>query len=200
MMDWAMGGLSNFWTVTMQILVIDHRDSFTYNLVDAFRTLGYGVAVVDSSSWGGEHADTIVLSPGPGRPSDYPETQALVTALPPDTPLLGVCLGMQILNEWSGGETIHAPQPMHGKVSVITHNGRGIFDGLPSPCTAMRYHSLVCRVRSEEWEVTARTDEDIPMALQHRQRPWYGVQFHPESFMTPDGRHLLNNFVRGVMK
>lgn len=194
------------------ILLIDHQDSFTYNLADAFRQLGARVEVVDARHTGLDPAsikcwtpghvrgddmyDAIVLSPGPGRPRDYPQTLAFINSLPPTTPVLGVCLGMQLLNEWSGGETIHAPTPVHGKICPISHMGRGIFSSLPSPCTVMRYHSLACRVTSSDWEILAQSDDGVPMAIQHRVRPWFGVQFHPESFMTPEGLRMLAVFVR----
>lgn len=184
----------------MRLLVIDHNDSFTFNLVDAFRGLGCGVEVVNYKSlrWRGESA--LVLSPGPGRPTDYPETRALVDLWPADRPLLGVCLGMQILNEWSGGETVHAPHVVHGKTCPITHNGQGIFEGIPNPCTVMRYHSLACRITSPDWEVCAWSADGVPMAMCHRHRPWWGVQFHPESFMTPKGKKMLGNWLPLITK
>lgn len=179
----------------MRLLVVDHHDSFTFNLVDAFRVLGCAVDVARSPLATVQEYDALVLSPGPGRPADYPETRALLDHWPEDRPLLGVCLGMQVLNEWRGGETIHAPQVVHGKISPILHDGRGIFSSLSSPCRVMRYHSLACKITSPDWTVCARTEDDVPMAMCYRTRPWWGVQFHPESFMTPEGQTLLNNFL-----
>lgn len=196
----------------MRLLMVDHNDSFTFNLVDAFRGLGCEVDVVRHAGQGagiqiGAHFgprldgrgdvswNALVLSPGPGRPADYPDTRALLDQWPANRPLLGVCLGMQLLNEWSGGETVHAPQVLHGKTCPIFHGGRGVFDSLPNPCTVMRYHSLACKVTSPDWEVYARTGDDVPMAMRHRARPWWGVQFHPESFLTPDGPLVLRNFI-----
>lgn len=179
-------------------VIIDHQDSFTYNLADAFQQLGATVKVVAYCSLplSTIDASTVILSPGPGRPRDYPQTLALLQQLPATLPVLGVCLGMQILNEWSGGETIHAPTLMHGKTCPISHNGRGLFGNLPSPCTVMRYHSLACQITSTDWEVTASADDGIPMAMQHRARPWVGLQFHPESFMTRDGQAILRSFIK----
>ncbi len=185
------------------ILLIDHQDSFTYNLADAFRRLGANVEVVAYKSLplykgepeGVEPFSALVLSPGPGRPSDYPQTLSFINALSPTMPVLGVCLGMQLLNEWSGGETVHAPAVMHGKTCPIVHDGRGVFGSLTSPCMVMRYHSLVCRVDSPDWEILAQTEDGVPMAIQHRSRPWTGLQFHPESFMTPEGNKMLRNWI-----
>jgi anthranilate synthase/aminodeoxychorismate synthase-like glutamine amidotransferase len=197
----------------MRMLMVDHNDSFTFNLVDAFRVLGNEVNVVryaklDPASWNldnrlrwtGEDLEALVLSPGPGRPADYPKTRALLDQWPADRPLLGICLGMQLLNEWSGGKTIYAPQVVHGKTCPIFHDVRGIFEGLPTPCTVMRYHSLACHVTSPEWGVCARSEDHIPMAMRHRTRPWWGLQFHPESFMTSTGQKMLENWILNVSR
>lgn len=197
--------LFNSWTVTVQLLVsdmliIDHQDSFTYNLADAFRQLGATVKVVAYRSLplSTIDASAVILSPGPGRPGDYPQTRAVLQRLPATIPVLGVCLGMQLLNEWSGGKTVHAPSLMHGKTSAISHAGRGLFSSLTSPCKVARYHSLACQITSEDWEVCARSDDETAMAIQHRHRPWWGVQFHPESFLTPDGLIMMHNFIACV--
>lgn len=201
----------------MRLLMVDHNDSFTFNLVDAFRGLGCEVDVfrhpgrragVQSEHLPGcrlpgrhdEQWNALVLSPGPGRPTDYPDTRALLDQWPANRPLLGVCLGMQLLNEWSGGETVHAPQVVHGKVCPIFHDGRGVFGNLPSPCTVMRYHSLACRITSPDWEVCARSADGVPMAMRHRTRPWWGMQFHPESFLTPDGHAMLRAFINATRR
>lgn len=181
----------------MKLLLIDHLDSFTYNLAAALQGLGATVEVVRSNQELRVPSGVagIVLSPGPGRPAEYPQTLQFLAGLPATLPVLGVCLGMQCLNEWSGGTTIVAPTLLHGKTSPITHVGRGLFSELTSPCMVARYHSLACDVRSPEWEITAQTEDGVAMAMQHRSRPWCGVQFHPESFLTPDGLQMLKNWI-----
>ncbi len=185
----------------MRLLMVDHNDSFTFNLVDIFRELGADVEVVNYKSlpFVGRGASALILSPGPGCPREYPETRVLLDHWPADRPLLGVCLGMQILNEWSGGETVHAMQIVHGKTCPVFHDGNGIFDDLANPCTVMRYHSLACRVTSTDWKVCARTQDDTPMAICHHTRPWWGVQFHPESFLTLEGSTMLKNWISTTM-
>ena len=187
------------------VLVIDNYDSFTYNLVQYLGELGAAVRVlrndVESVDAIGEiGADQIVISPGPGRPEDAGVTMEVIRTLGKQTPILGVCLGHQAIGAAFGGSVVRAPVPMHGKTSTIEHNGRGVFTGLTAPFVASRYHSLV--VADEglpgELEVTARTQEDgIIMGLRHRSLPIQGVQFHPESILTGEGRHMLRNFLEG---
>jgi anthranilate synthase component 2 len=189
------------------VLVLDNYDSFTYNLVQYLGELGATVRVVRNdaesvASIADSRPERIVISPGPGRPEDAGTTMDVIRELGHTTPILGVCLGHQAIGAVFGGSVVRAPVPMHGKTSVIVHNGRGVFSGLDEPFVASRYHSLV--VSDEEFpddlEITARTQEDTPgiiMGLRHRVLPIYGVQFHPESILTGEGRHILRNFLEG---
>jgi anthranilate synthase component 2 len=187
------------------VLVIDNYDSFTYNLVQYLGELGATVRVVrnDAESvdaLGRIGADHIVISPGPGRPEDAGVTMDVIRTLGRQTPVLGVCLGHQAIGAVFGGSVVRAPVPMHGKTSTIEHNGRGVFSGLTAPFVASRYHSLVVAEAGlpGELEVTARTQEDgLIMGLRHRSLPIEGVQFHPESILTAEGRHMLRNFLEG---
>jgi anthranilate synthase component 2 len=183
------------------ILVVDNYDSFTYNLVQMFLGRGVAVEVVrndadDVSGLLGRGASGIVLSPGPGRPEDAGVCLELLAA-EPEVPLLGVCLGHQALGLACGGIVEGAAQLMHGKTSRVRHRGLGIFEGLPNPFEATRYHSL--EVRQEELpaalEPVAWSDDGALMAMRHRRRPWWGVQFHPESVLTADGPQLIDNFL-----
>lgn len=184
------------------ILVVDHYDSFTYNLVQLVERLGYETVVVKSDA---ERAETLVarkpagviLSPGPGRPEDAGCFTALLGILPRSTPVLGVCLGHQAIGIACGG-TIERTAPVHGKASLVHHEGKGVLEGLPSPFEAGRYHSLVVE-RDDlpaELELTAWTDDGLVMAAQQREAPRFGVQFHPESILTPEGPKIVENFLR----
>ena len=184
------------------ILVVDHQDSFVYNLVQLVALAGYEVRVVSSDS--ASAADLIalkpagvILSPGPGRPEQAGCFVDLVRALPADVPLLGVCLGHQAIAVAFGAVVGRAPEPVHGKVSLVRHQGSGIFAGLASPLSAGRYHSLVVDEATlpEDLQVDASTDDGLVMAVRHRHRPLYGVQFHPESVLTPAGPRLVDNFL-----
>jgi len=185
------------------VLVLDNYDSFTYNLVQYLGELGATVTVVrnDAESVADIEArrpERIVISPGPGRPEDAGVTMDLIRILGPKTPILGVCLGHQALGAVYGGSVIRAAVPMHGKTSTIEHNGRGVFSGLTAPFQASRYHSLVVAEENlpGDLEITARTrEEGIIMGLRHRTLPVHGVQFHPESIMTSEGRRILRNFL-----
>jgi len=187
----------------MKVLLLDNYDSFTYNLYQYLGELGAEVEVerndqisVDDAL--GRRPDRIVISPGPGNPDQAGISLDLIRRVPQDLPLLGVCLGHQALGQAFGGRVVRAPTLMHGKTSEIEHDGRGVFDGLPRPFTATRYHSLVVARESvpEELEVTAWTADGVVMGLRHRTRPLEGVQFHPESIMTTAGKDLLRNFLR----
>ena len=184
------------------ILVIDNYDSFTYNLVHYLNELGAETHVVRNDAIGvrealGTQPQGVLLSPGPKTPDDAGICLALLEAAPADLPIFGVCLGHQAIGQAYGGEVIHAKALMHGKTSAIHHNGKGVFAGLKTPFTATRYHSLA--VEKEDLpsalEVTAWTDDGEIMGVQHRTRPVFGAQFHPESIATECGYDLLANFL-----
>ena len=183
------------------ILVVDHYDSFTYNLVQLIEGFGKATEVVKSDELPAADLvargpDAVVLSPGPGHPKDAGCFPELLDLLPRDIPVLGVCLGHQALGVASGG-TVDRTTPFHGKASLVHHEGRGILDGVTSPFEAGRYHSLVV-IREDlppELELTAWTDDGLVMATQHRELPRFGVQFHPESILTPEGPRIVENFL-----
>jgi anthranilate synthase component II len=183
------------------ILVVDHYDSFTYNLVQLIESLGERTEVVKSDAEPAEalvarEPAAVILSPGPGRPEDAGCFTELLTILPPETPLLGVCLGHQALGLAAGG-VVERAAPVHGKASLVHHEGAGILAGVPNPFEAGRYHSLVVRREGlpAELELTAWSDDGLVMAAQHRALPRFGVQFHPESILTPDGPTIVRNFL-----
>jgi anthranilate synthase/aminodeoxychorismate synthase-like glutamine amidotransferase len=185
-----------------RVLLVDNYDSFTYNLYQYLCELGANVTVVRNDAITVDEAralapDFIVISPGPGVPRDAGVSIELVRALGPTTPVLGVCLGHQAIAEAFGGVVARAPELMHGKASRIHHDGSGVFRGLPSPFSAIRYHSLCAASEAvpEALEVTARSDSGVVMGLRHRQYPVFGVQFHPESILTEHGKDLLRNFL-----
>ena len=185
------------------VLVIDNYDSFTYNLVQYLGELGAAVSVRRNDALTVDEIekmspDRILLSPGPGRPENAGVTLAVIEAFGSRVPMLGVCLGHQAMGMAFGGDVIRAPRPMHGKTSTVEHDGRGVFAGITSSFQASRYHSLV--VSEERWpaqlEVSARSKEDgLVMGLRHRRWPLHGVQFHPESILTHEGRRILRNFL-----
>jgi anthranilate synthase component II len=187
------------------ILVLDNYDSFTYNLVQYLGELGAEVSVVRNDAAtideiSAKRPERIVISPGPGRPEDAGVTMDLIKRLGQQTPIFGVCLGHQAIGAVFGGAVVRASVPMHGKTSTIEHNGRGVFSGLTAPFLASRYHSLVVADAGfpAELEITARTQEDgTIMGLRHRSLPIHGVQFHPESILTGEGRKILRNFLEG---
>jgi anthranilate synthase component II len=189
----------------MIVLVIDNYDSFTFNLVQYLGELGADVRVVRNDAAtiadvAAVHPHRIVISPGPGRPEDAGITMGVIRELGGRTPLLGVCLGHQAIGAVFGGAVVRARAPMHGKTSTIDHDGRGVFQGISGPFVASRYHSLVVADAAlpADLEVSARTREDgTIMGLRHRARPIHGVQFHPESILTGEGRRILRNFLEG---
>jgi anthranilate synthase/aminodeoxychorismate synthase-like glutamine amidotransferase len=185
------------------VLVIDNYDSFTYNLVQYLGELGATVVVRrnDEATIDALRAlapARVVISPGPGRPEQAGVSLEVIKEFGPRLPLLGVCLGHQAIGLAFGGDVIRAPLPIHGKTSTVEHNSQGVFAGLSSSFQAGRYHSLVVDETSMpgELEVTARTKEDgLVMGLRHRTMPIHGVQFHPESVLTNEGRRILRNFL-----
>ena len=185
------------------ILVIDNYDSFTYNLVQYLGELGAEIRVKRNNevSVGEVEAmapEQILISPGPGRPEDAGVTADVIRRFGPSTPILGVCLGHQAIGMVYGGTVTRARVPMHGKTSIVTHDGKGVFRGLTAPFEAGRYHSLIVANEGlpDALEVSARTQDDgTIMALRHQSYPVHGVQFHPESVLTSEGRRMLRNFL-----
>ena len=185
-----------------RVTLIDNYDSFTFNLVHYLGELGADVKVWrnDEISVGdalAEEPDAIVLSPGPCTPNEAGICLDLVRTASETTPIFGVCLGHQAIGQAFGGDVVRAPAPLHGKVSRISHNARGLFRGLNGPFQATRYHSLVIErsTAPADLEVSAETDDGLIMAVAHRDRPVYGVQFHPESIASEHGRDILRNFL-----
>jgi anthranilate synthase component II len=182
------------------ILLIDNYDSFTYNLAHLFGALGCEVKVIRNDAIDADMAadlvpSHVVLSPGPGHPRDAGATVEIVRRLAPSVPTLGVCLGHQAILEAFGGEVGPAKRLVHGKASPVRHDGRGIFSGLPEEFEAGRYHSLAAISVPDELEVSATCTEDEVMAVRHRFLPVDGLQFHPESVLTPVGPALARNFL-----
>ncbi len=187
-----------------RLLLIDNYDSFTYNLVQAFEVLGATVSVHRNDAVSVEEAlvsrpTHLCISPGPGTPGESGISRALIRACSGRIPVLGVCLGHQAIVDVFGGEVVRAERPMHGKVSALEHCGTGLFEHLPQSCAVGRYHSLVARADAlpSVLVVTARTAAGEIMGIRHRHHPTDGVQFHPESILTPDGPRLLANFLNG---
>ena len=185
----------------MRVLLLDNYDSFTYNLAQYIGELGHAPVVHrnDQISLGEVEAmrpDRIVISPGPGRPEDAGISVEVIRQFGKRIPVFGVCLGHQGIGHAFGGAVVRAPVLMHGKVSSIQHDGRGVFAGVSQPFVAGRYHSLmVSDPPPDALEISARTDDGIIMGLRHREWPVHGVQFHPESVLTGEGRKILRNFL-----
>jgi anthranilate synthase/aminodeoxychorismate synthase-like glutamine amidotransferase len=185
------------------LIVIDNYDSFTYNLVQALGILGADIKVVrndeatveEIDSWTPDH---LLISPGPGTPSSAGISVAAIRHFAGKIPVLGVCLGHQSIGVAFGGRIIRADRLMHGKTSMIKHDERGVYQGLPNPFEAMRYHSLLVdeSMLPDCLTVTARSEQEELMGFRHREFPVEGVQFHPESIMTPEGINLLKNFLK----
>ena len=184
------------------LLLLDNYDSFTYNLYQYLSELGANVQVhrndaISLDEIEALQPDHIVISPGPCTPNEAGLSCQVIEAFGPHIPLLGVCLGHQSIGQVYGGRVIRAPEPMHGKTSLMHHSEQGVFRGLPHPFEANRYHSLIVERATlpDVLEITAETNDGIIMGLKHRTYPVEGVQFHPESIMTPVGKDLLRNFL-----
>lgn len=189
------------------ILVIDNYDSFTYNLVQYLSELGAEVVVERNDAVTVEGARKlgptgVLISPGPGRPEEAGVSLDMIAKLGSEIPIFGVCLGHQSIAQNFGASVVRAERLMHGRTSPILHEGRGVFQNLPSPLTATRYHSLIVKRDTipDELEVTAWTDQDEVMGIRHRDLPIEGVQFHPESFLTEHGHELIRNWLSSLAR
>ena len=187
------------------ILLIDNYDSFTYNVYQAVANLGRPLQVVRNDQLSltdisDGHYDAIMISPGPGTPDDAGISKEVVTHFAGKLPILGICLGHQVIGEAFGAKVIRAPQPVHGKTAKIIHDGNGLYANLPQPFIAGRYHSLIVDrdTLPDCMEITALNNEGLIMGLKHRQFNIQGVQFHPESILTPEGTTLLGNFLATI--
>lgn len=185
------------------ILIIDNYDSFTYNLVQYLGELGAELAVyrndkIDLAGIERLKSERIIISPGPGYPSESGISEPTIRTFANRVPILGVCLGHQAIAEVFGGAIVQATRLMHGKTSMIHHDGKGIFEGIKNPFEATRYHSLIVERRSlpDCFSITAETDEKEIMGLKHKDYNLYGVQFHPESILTGEGKKILSNFLQ----
>jgi anthranilate synthase component 2 len=183
-----------------KLLVIDNYDSFTYNLVQMFMDHDLEIFVYRADKLTIEEAeqikpDYILISPGPKDPSHTGISIPLIKHYHKELPILGVCLGMQCINELFGGETVRAPVPMHGKTSKIKHSGQGLFKNVPDNFCAARYHSLMVKPVNECLSITSKSDDNVIMGLSHSEYPLHGVQFHPESFLTEYGFTIIKNFL-----
>ena len=184
-----------------KLLVIDNYDSFTYNLVQMFLPYDLDIEVhrsdkISISRIRTNQPDYILISPGPKDPAHAGLSIDIIKAFSDKIPILGVCLGMQCINEAFGGKTIRAPVPVHGKTSMVNHKQQGLFTGIPSPLCAARYHSLMVDSIHEDLKATAHSQDGVIMGLSHQELPLHGVQFHPESFLTDQGILFAENFLR----
>ena len=188
------------------IFLLDNYDSFTFNLYQALTGLGTEVEVVRNDQVKAvevaarlDEIDGVVVSPGPCTPNEAGISVDLIKQFAGKKPILGVCLGYQSIGAAFGGKVVHAPELMHGKTSMIKHDGLGVYEGLPNPFVATRYHSLIIEPDSipDDFDVTAYADDGVVMGVRHRYMPIEGVQFHPESILTTSGKDLLANFLRG---
>lgn len=194
----------------MKVLIVDNYDSFSYNLYQLVGSLGVSPVVyrndaIDLKGVAREDPGAVILSPGPGHPAthrDFGICKDILLQVSPTVPTLGVCLGHQGIAQVLGGSVVRAPELLHGKTSTIHHDGTGIFQGVPDPLVGGRYHSLMVERASlpQDLEVSASTERGIIMALRHRRHPIDGLQFHPESVLTPHGRQIMENFLRGARR
>jgi len=187
----------------VRMLLIDNYDSFTYNLVQAFAAHGADVMVYRNDMIGVDEGISLqpshlVISPGPGRPDDAGVSLDMIAAFAGRIPVLGVCLGHQSIVQQQGGKIVRAERLMHGKTSLIKHDGRSVFEGITQPFEVGRYHSLCAEIESlpDTLEITAETDSGVIMGVRHKSLQIEGVQFHPESVLTPEGETLMTNFMR----
>ncbi len=183
-----------------RLLVIDNYDSFTYNLVQMFMDYNLEIFVHRADKITLEEAeqiepDYILISPGPKDPSHTGVSIPLIRHYYKKLPTLGVCLGMQCINELFGGQTVKAPLPMHGKTSIIKHNSQGLFKNVPENFLAARYHSLMVKPKDDALTITSKSEDNVIMGLSHPEYPLHGVQFHPESFLTEHGFTIIQNFL-----
>jgi anthranilate synthase component II len=185
-----------------KLIVIDNYDSFTFNLVQMFMDYDLEISVhrsdrIDMEEVDSYNPDYALISPGPRDPSHTGISMPLIKHYYKTIPILGVCLGMQCINEVFGGMTVRAPLPVHGKTSTICHSGQGIFKGIPDSFPAARYHSLMVETAENSiLDISSRSDDEVVMGLSHPDYPLHGVQFHPESFMTEHGFTLVENFLK----
>jgi anthranilate synthase component 2 len=185
-----------------KLLVLDNYDSFTFNLVQMFMDYDLEISVHRSDRIDLEQVEVFepqyaLISPGPGDPSHTGISMPLIEHYFKKIPILGVCLGMQCINEVFGGLTVRAPKPVHGKTSIVSHNGEGIFKDLPDSFSAARYHSLMVKTANNSiLKISSISNDDVVMGLSHPEYPLHGVQFHPESFMTENGFTLIENFLK----
>ncbi len=192
--------------MSVRLLFIDNIDSFTYNVVHLLAAAGASPDVIENDDPGLrpeilDGYDALVVGPGPGRPADYPAMLAVLrSAIERRMPVLGVCLGLEAIGEVLGAKVVHAPQLMHGKVSAITHDGSGLFEGVPTPLRATRYHSLCLEGASlpAELRVVATSEDGAVQAIAHRSLPVSAVQFHPESILSERGEDLIRNFLKAT--
>ena len=183
-----------------KLLVIDNYDSFTYNLVQMFMDYDLEIFVYRADKMRINEADRIkpdyiLISPGPKDPSHTGISIPLINRYHKELPILGVCLGMQCINELFGGKTVRAPVPVHGKTSIVSHCGKGIFKDMPDNFLVARYHSLMVEPADSVLKVTSKSDDNVIMGLSHSEYPLHGVQFHPESFLTEYGPTIIKNFL-----
>lgn len=184
-----------------KLIVIDNYDSFTFNLVQMFKEYDLDIRVyrndtVTVDEIKNMHPDFILISPGPKAPGSSGISKPLISEFYKQIPVLGVCLGMQCINEVFGGKTVKAPEPVHGKRSDLFHDGKGLYRGIPSPFKAARYHSLIIERNSDDLIETSWTSDGIIMSIRHREYPLFGVQYHPESFMTEYGTEIISEFLK----
>ncbi len=187
----------------MKVFLLDNYDSFTYNIAQLLETLGVSPCVRRDASASipfieDYSPDRVIISPGPMRPENHRFINTVIERFHAVVPILGICLGMQAINVFFGGNIRRAPAPVHGKTSKIYHCGEGILKGIPSPFISARYHSLIVSNVPDVLKETAFTEDGVPMALMHRREPVFGVQFHPESYLSMRGRQIMKNFLKAA--